>query len=210
MLGCRGRGVEEAPFSAEIDDPLKLSLSLVGADYTVGVTDIESVLTAPSANVLLFSAGRFSLEGTFASLTSSSFWHVQSVEFKLKNNLKTGPEARRLGSDKLVVLPIGMATFELKAKIRFDTTTAYDSMVAATQYAAEFEFLGNTITGSVARQGLKIQFPKVYIADAGFPEIGGPDEVLQSEVTFNVLRDDSSVTGYAVRALLTTTLPSPA
>jgi hypothetical protein len=75
-------------------------------------------------------------------------------------------------------------------------------MIAATEFAAEFEFLGTTVPTSVIRRGLKLQFQKLTIKDAGDPEISGPDESLISTVAFNVLRDESA-TGYAVRALLT-------
>ena len=59
------------------------------------------------------------------------------------------------------------------------------------------------MSGSAIREGLKINFPLVQINDAGDPEIGGPDEILTSEVVFHVLRDDSSATGYAMQAVLT-------
>ena len=96
-----------------------------------------------------------------------------------------------------------MSQFTLNCKIRFDTSTAYDAMMNATQLACELEFQGPTLPSSAIRQGVKFQFPKVYISESGDPEIGGPDEMLSSQVTFHVLRDDSSSTGYAVRALLT-------
>ena len=41
--------------------------------------------------------------------------------------------------------------------------------------------------------------PVIYIADAGDPEVGGPDEILTAEVTTIVMRDVSSATGYAAK-----------
>lgn len=198
--GCR---VNEITFAAELDDALKTTASIVGIDSTVGSTDLESTLTISSADVLSFVNGRLSVETSFSSLTSTSFWHVQSFELKIMNNLKTDNESRRIGSDVLTVLPIGVQTFELKLGIRFDTTTAYDAMLAATKLSGEFEFQGPTLTGSAIKSGIKFQLPEIYVNNAGDPEIGGPDEVLQSEVTFHVLRDDSSASGYALRALVT-------
>ncbi len=75
-------------------------------------------------------------------------------------------------------------------------------MLAATEFAAEVEFQGATLPGSAVRQGIKFQYPKIVVVDSGDPEIGGPDEMLMSDVTFMVLRDDSSVTGFACRALV--------
>jgi hypothetical protein len=69
--------------------------------------------------------------------------------------------------------------------------------------SAEFEFLGATLAGSSVRKGIKFVFPKVYIKDAGDPEIGGPEEILVSEIAFDVLRDASSTGGYAVTAIVT-------
>lgn len=202
----QGGRVNGLALNAELDEPLKVTTSFIFKDSTQLSDDIESAVhTATSWEPLSFVNGRFSVEGTFASLTSTSFWHVQSVSFKLNNNLKSDSSARRIGSDVLAVLPIGVQSYELACQMRFDTTTAYDAMMAATKLAAEFEFLGTTYTSSAVRRGLKLQFQKVYVKDAGDPEIGGPDEVLTANVVFNVLRDESA-TGYAVRALLTSNI----
>lgn len=198
-----GVRVNDLTVRAEIDEPVMMSMNLIGMDSTQNSNDIESVMTATGNPVLSFADARFSLENNFSSLTSSSFWHVQSVEFKISNNLKNGTEARRIGSDILSVLPAGVQTYELTCQMRFNTTTAYDAMVAGTnEYALELAFLGTTLSGSVARRALKFQFQKVMVKDAGDPEISGPDGVLTSQVTFDVLRDESA-TGYAVRAIVT-------
>jgi len=203
-----GMKINELTLTGELEEALKASVSFVGFDSSTTSNDISSALSSSSNLPLSFDSGRFSVETTFAALTSSSFWHVQSVEFGINNSLKADNEARRIGSDILATLPSGIASFSLNVNIRFDTTTAYDAMLAETQLAAEFEFLGDTLTTSTVRAGLKLQFPKVFISEAGDPEIGGPDEVLSSNVVFHVLRDDSSETGYAVRALLTNNIAS--
>lgn len=196
-----GLRVNELSFKAELDDALICTASMIGKDSTTTGTDVESVIAGTSftQNPLSFINGRLSVESALASLTTSSFWHIQSMEFKVKNNLKS---ERRIGTDTVDILPPGMAMFDLQAKVRFDTTTAYDAMKANTQFACEFEFLGSTLTGSAIREGLKIQMPRVFIKDAGEPEISGPDEILTSDVTFSVLRE-LTTTGYAVRALVT-------
>jgi hypothetical protein len=198
-----GVRINELGLSAEIDDALKATASFICKDATQSSNDIETALTISSAQCLSFANGRLSVEGTFASLTSSSYWHIQNFGFKVANNLKNGSEARRIGTDVLDVLPIGKADFELTCTMRFDTVTAYDAMIAGTEFSAQMEFLGNTISGSVAKEGLRLDFPSVYIKEAGDPEIGGPDEVLTSEVVFDVLMDDSSAAGYAVKAVVT-------
>lgn len=200
-----GGRVNSLSMVAELDEPLKVSAAMIFKDSTQMSDDIETLMTATAWEPLSFANGRFSVESSFASLTSSSFWHVQSINFQVNNNLKNDTKARRIGSDVLAVLPVGVQSYELSCQIRFDTTTAYDAMINATKLAAEFEFLGSTYTGSSIRRGLKLQFQKVYVKDAGDPEISGPDDVLMSTVVFNVLRDESA-SGYAVKALLTSNI----
>ena len=198
-----GVRVDDLQFTSELDEPLKASASFVCKDVTTGA-DVESVSAIPTTTALSFVDGRLSAELIFSSLTSSSAWKILSTSFGWGNSLKKESESRNIGSDVLTVLPPGMAQFTLSTKIRFDTTTAYDAMMNATQLSVQLEFLGATLpSGSAIRQGIKFNFPKVYISDAGDPEIGGPNEILTSDVTFVVLRDDSSATGYALQAVMT-------
>lgn len=200
-----GGRINSLSIAGEIDEPVKCTASMIFKDSTQSSNDIESALTTTADECLSFASGRLSVESSLAALTSTSFWHVQSINYTMNNNLKNDTSSRRIGSDTLDVLPIGQLTQELSVSMRFDTTTAYDDMLANTQLAGEFEFLGSTISGSTQPIGLKYRFPKLYIKDAGDPEIGGPDESLVATVTFEIARDDSSGTGYAVQAELTRT-----
>lgn len=204
-----GGRVDSLELTAELDEPLKYTASLAFKDSTQTADDVESLFTATAWEPLSFADGRLSVENSFASLTSSSFWHVQNINFSLANNLKTDAASRRIGSDVPDVIAIGVQNYELSCQIRFDTTTAYDAMIAHSEFAAEFEFQGSTLSGSTGgvRRGLKFQFQKLTVKDAGDPEISGPDETLVSTVTFNVLRDESAA-GYAVRAQLTNDMAS--
>jgi len=192
-------------FSAEIDDALKCTINMIGFNSTNTGTDVESVLSLTStASPLSFVQGRVSSEAVFASLTSSSFWHVQTMEFTLENSLKGDTESRRLGSDVLGVLPSGVATGNLTIGLRFDTTQAFDSMIAHSTLAFEFEFEGSlTMTGSIARPGILFRFPKCKITSAPEPEVSGPDNELTTEISVVILHDDSSNTGNQMEAILT-------
>ena len=198
-----GARVNEFTFTSEIDEALKCSASMIIKNSTKTSNDISAAITGRQTDCLSFVNGRLSIETTFAALTSTSFWHVQSVEFGISNSLKGDTESRRIGSDVLDVLPPGMATINLNFTMRFDTTTAYDAMLAETQLSAQLQFQGNTLTGSVIKEGLLLNFPVIYINEAGDPEIGGPDEVLTAEISCTVLRDVSSAAGYALNAVLT-------
>lgn len=198
-----GVRVNEIGFSAEINDALKCNVGFIGLDSTNAGTDVHTTTMQTATSVLSFIDGRVSVETAFASLTSSSFWHVQSVEFGWSNNLKGDAASGRIGSDILTVLPPGMAQFNLKCKIRFDTLTAHAAMLASTKLSVQLDFQGPTMSSSAIRQKLRFNFPVTYIHNAGEPTIGGPNEVLSSDVDFHVLRQDDTTSGFALQGVLT-------
>ncbi len=198
-----GLRVNEVSFSAEVDDALMCTFGLVGKDVTITSNDISAGYSSTSNEPLSFVNGRVSIgSGLLASITTATVWHVQSFELAINNNLKSDSSSRRIGSDTLDILPLGVAQIDFKVTMRFNTTTAYAAMMAGTEFAAELEFLGSSLTGSALKRMIKFQIPRMTIAEAGDPEISGPDELLTSEVTFNVLKDVSSATGYALRAIV--------
>ena len=195
-----GGRVGELSLSGEVDEALKASASFTFVDSTNTTNNVSANITSTGQTPLSFSLMRLSVEATFASLTASAFWHVQSFEWGINNNLKADSDSRRIGTSILDVLPPGIAQFTFNFSMRFDTLTAYNAMLNETQYSAQLAFQGPTLTGSNLRQQIKIDMPRIFISDAGDPEIGGPDEIIKAEVTALVLRDDTSATGYAVQA----------
>lgn len=196
--GCR---VNEFTLSGEVDEALMANASIIAVDSSTSTNDISAnVISVTGQTPLSFVNMRLSVEGTFASLTSSSFWHVQSFEWGIANQLKSDNDSRRIGTDILDVLPAGVAQFTFNFSMRFDTLTAYNAMLNETQLAAQLVFQGPTLTGSTLRQQITINMPRIYIQDAGDPEVGGPDEILKADISCLVLRDDSSAAGYAVKA----------
>jgi len=199
-----GMRVNEINFSAEIDDPLKLTLAVMGKDVTTTSNDVSAALTTTGFNCLNFSDGIISVVAdSLGAATTTAFFHVQSTEFGIANNLKSDSGSRRIGSETLDVLPPGIANVSFQATLRFDTSTAYDAMLANTTFAARLTFNGPTLGTSIIRESLVVEMPILKIKEAGLPEIGGPDEMLTSTIVFSVLRDDSSVGGFAMRALVT-------
>lgn len=198
-----GVRVNEIGFSAEVNDALKCNVGLIGVDSTCPGTDIHTTTMQTTTALLSFVNGRVSVEGSFASLTSTSFWHVQSANFGWSNNLKSDAASGRIGSELLSVLPVGMANFNLKTKMRFNTTTALDAMKASTKLSMQLDFQGPTMTGSSIRQKVRFNFPVVYVNNAGEPAIGGPNEILTSDVDFSVFRQDNTTSGYALQVIMT-------
>lgn len=197
-FGYSGVRVDEITLTGEIDEALKCSASLVGVDSTTGITDVSAVFPSLTQTPLSFAAMRLSVESTFGSLTAAAFWNVQSFEWGVKNNLKADTDSGRIGSNILDVLPPGIAEFTFNFTMRFDTLTAYNAMLNETQLAAQLSFLGATYTGSKIQREIAIDMPKIYISDAGDPEIGGPDEILKADITCVVLRD-LTASGYAAK-----------
>lgn len=196
-----GVRVNELSLKAELDEALLASASLIACESSVTSNNVSSVMTNTGQSPLNFTGMRFSVESSFASLTSSSYWHVQSIEWKLANNLKADAESRRIGSDTLQVLPPGLALFELSVTMRFDTVTAYNAMLNETELAAQMYFEGNTLSGSSLKQFIRVDMPRVYIKDAGDPEIGGPDEILSAQVSFLVMQQETA-SGYACKMVV--------
>lgn len=197
-----GGRLSELMFTAEIDEALMGNATVMAVDSTSGGTDISAALLSGRFEALSFIGGRVSIEASMGAMTTSSYWHVQSVEFGINNGLKNDESSGRIGSALLDVLPAGIAGFTFNLTMRFDTTTAYDAMKSGNRFSAELEFLGSTIPGSTLRESLKFQMPKVYFNEAPEPEIGGPDETLVSECSLVILRDTDTTTGYAMRAVL--------
>lgn len=195
-----GGRVNEFTLSGEVDEALIANASMIFVDSTNTTNNVSSNITVTGQTPLSFVNMRLSMESTFASLTASAFWHVQSFEFGINNSLKSDSDSRRLGTSILDVLPAGVAQFTFNFSMRFDTLTAYSAMLNESQFAAQLVFQGPTISGSAIRQQIKLNMPKIYINDAGDPEVGGPDEIIKAEVSCLVLRDDSTSTGYAVEA----------
>jgi len=203
-----GVRINEFSIVSEIDEALKMNVGAIVVDSTQTSNDVASVLSTADYQPLSFVNGRISIETSAAAITTTSYWHVQSMELGLANSLKGDAESGRIGSDVLDVLPAGIASFSLNVTMRFNTLTAYNAMINETQLAGAFEFLGDTLTGATTRRGLKFDAPKLYIADGGDPEVSGPDGILTSEVVFHVLRDESSAGGYALKAELTNDVSS--
>lgn len=195
-----GVRVNELTITQEIDDALKMSASFIGVDSSITSNDVESALTTTCAGALSFVNGRLSIEDSLASLTSTSFWHIQNLEISYGNGLKSDNDSRRIGSDILDVLPVGIVPIQLSFDVRFDTTTAYDAMLAGTIFRAEAEWEGSTLTGSAVKESFGLVMPSIHINEASEPEIGGPDEILKTSVVAHVLHDCSSAGGYALRA----------
>lgn len=196
----QGFRIDGFSLKAKLDDSLMADVKMLGSDATVGAADLSASISNSNAQTPLDFVGMsFSVDGSLGSITAASFWHVQSIDFGITNKLKADASSRAIGSDVVEVLSPGLCSQTLKVEMRFDDLTAYNAMLAQTQMAAQLKFLGSTITGSKLQQMIQVDLPKVFIKNAGDPEVGGPDDVLKCSVEFDILRDISTTTGYAMK-----------
>ena len=80
-----GVRINDLTVSGAVDEPLMMAASVIAFDSTQNTNDVQSALTCTANPILSFVNGRLSVEGTFASLTSTSFWHIQSFRKRLGN-----------------------------------------------------------------------------------------------------------------------------
>jgi hypothetical protein len=191
-----GLKVNELKFSCDLKDAVRLNFGMVGMADATGAS-VATNLTYPAQEVLTFVSGRFSIESTTTAFTTTSYWEVSKVDFALSNSLKPD-DGRAIGSMGPVRIPYGEMKISLNAEMKFTTTTAYDAMMAGTELRGQLFFEGSTISGTAVRRSVLFEFGKVQVKEGSVPEIGGPDDLLKSKVSFDVLRNIAA--GYAIKA----------
>lgn len=190
-----GGRINELKISGKVGDPIKATYGFLFKDSTIG-SDISSILSVSTALPFTFVGGSYRYDSTEGSLTSSVAEPIQGFEFTLNNNIADGDDSRELGSELRTVLTPTRREIGLKITQRFDTTTAFNRMVQATQGAVELYFRGQIITTSAALTKyyeMTMRFPKVY-HNVGDPEIGAADEVLKLEIPLDVVVDNPNTT----------------
>lgn len=194
VFNYTGGRVDTMKISANVGEVAKVSFDMIFKDATIGATNIASSLTYSEVLPFTFVNGVFRLGASEAAAdTTTAEEPIQGFELTVKNNLKTDASARKLGSNVLSVLPPTRREVEFKIKQRFDTTTTYDRFINNTAASVELKFTGATITAD-KNYSIEIRLPKVY-ARSGDPTVGGADEILQSEISYDVLMNTATSAG---------------
>jgi hypothetical protein len=192
-----GGRVDEMKISAEIGEPVKVSYSWMFKDATNLSDDISGILSISSVLPFTFVQGKYRYSSTEAlAATTTSEEPIQGFELTLQNNIADGPESRELGTNLQTLLTPVRRNIEMTIKQRFDTTTAYNRMIQATQGSIELFFQGGVITTSSAvskNYEMTIRLPKVYYGAAD-TQLGGADEVLTLEIPIDVVVDTPQTT----------------
>lgn len=192
LLGGR---VNSLKISGEVGSPIQASYEIVFRDSTQLSDDIVAILSISSVNPFTFVQGQFRYSSSeTAAATSGAAEPIQSFELTINNNIVTDEAARSLGTITVDVLPPTRREVEFTVNNRFDTTTTWTRFIQATQGSVELYFQGQGISGSAAPfYDMTIRLPKVYNV-TGDTEIGGADEVLTSEITYDVILDSPGPT----------------
>lgn len=170
-----GMRVNSMKISGEVNQPVKAEMSFVGKDGTTGAFATTTALYSP-AQPFLFQHVYYYVDGSIASLTSTSLEQIISFELTLENNLQSDNDARSLGDVTPTTLPPGRRSVMLAVTQRYDTTTAWDRFRLGTQLAARVKIDTGVTIGAVAGAGtyaITFDLPQVYFNKAQ-PEIGGP------------------------------------
>lgn len=183
-----GGVINSMKISAAINEPVKVSMSFVCQDSSISASD-----TAPAAAISVstilpftFAGSVYRYSGTEGSLTSTLNEPIQSFELEINNNLITDAGARQLGSRILSRRPPSpRRDVNLKVSQRFDTTTAFDRFVQNTAASVALFLTGESISAEYNRE-LNIILPNIRTKNAE-PLVEGPNEVLQSEVEYDII-----------------------
>jgi len=192
-----GGRVNNFRITGAVGEPIRASYDLVFMDSTQLSDDIQAILSISTVLPFTFMQGVYRYSSTEAlAATTTAVEPIQSFDLSVSNNLATGPEARRFGTNTVQVLPATSRRITLSVTQRFDTTTSYNRFIQATQGAIEFFFQGATITASAAlapQYEMVVRLPKVFYNSAD-PMLDTPNDVLQHDFTVDVVNDNPYTT----------------
>lgn len=182
-----------------IGEPVKVTAEFIFKDATLQSDDIGTSLSVSSILPFVYHQGTYQYAATEGSLTTSVAEPIQGFELTINNNIVSDESARQLGSRLPSVLPATQRDVQLTITQRWDTSTNYNRFLDSTEGAVRLDFQGTTITSSsTLPYRWVIDMPKLYM-NTPDPEVGGPGEVLQSEIAFDVVHSDpNTTTGKAI------------
>lgn len=188
-----GGVINNLKISAAVGEPVKMSAEFVFQDSSLSTADtaVTLALSFSSSRPFTYVDGTFRYAATEGSLTSTLNEPIQSFEIEINNNLITDEGARQLGSRLLSRIPPSpRRDVMLKVSQRFDTTTTYDRMVSNTGGSVQLFFSADSISAEYNRE-MTITFPNVRFKNTE-PLVEGANEVLKSDIEFDVLVDSPS------------------
>lgn len=187
-----GGRVDVLTIAGKIGEPVTASYEFLFKDSTQAGSDISSSLNISSVLPFTYVDGTYRYAGTEAALTSTSEEKITSFELSVNNNFIGDDDVRQLGSNVVSTLAPTRRNIDFKITQRFDTTTAWQRFMQATIGAAELRFVGSSITAE-HNYNCVIRLPKLYL-NTPEPEVSGANDILISEISFDVLVDNPNTT----------------
>lgn len=188
-----GGRVNQLKISAAINEVVKASYDFIFKDSTITTSDdLSAGLSISAVLPFTYVDGNFQYSSTEALAdTTTAREPIQAFELTLSNGLISDSAARGLGSSVLQVLPATRRNVEFKITQRFDTSTAYNRFIQATQGAVLLKFRSQSIGSTNQFYEMTISMPKVYV-DSADVEIKDTGSILQAEIPFSVVVDNPS------------------
>lgn len=184
----QGGRINSLKLTGNVGEPVNMEVEFIFKDSTLLSDDIANSITYSTVAPFTFVNGAFRYNSSeTAAATSTSNEPIQSFELTINNNVISDENARSLGTSLVDILPVTRREVEFKVNNRWDTTTTFNRFIQATQGAIELNFAAGSITATDGYRAI-IRMPKVYNV-TGDTEIGGSDEILTSEITFDVIVD---------------------
>ena len=185
--------------TGEVGSPIMMSLEMVFKDATQLSDDISNTLSVSNIAPFVYHQGQYIYAAVQGSLTTTLAEPIQSFELVINNNIVSDEAARQLGSQIPGVLPATQREVNLTITQRWDTTTNYARFMQATEGSVRLQFTGSAVTSSsVLTYQWQIDMPKVLM-NSPDPELGGAGDILQSEISFDVITDNpQTTTGKAI------------
>lgn len=183
-----GGRVNNCTITGNVGEPVKVSYEFMFKDSTQSGSDISGDLSISTVLPFTYVQGTYRYATTEGSITSTATECITGFELSIVNNLKNDATVRCLGSNVPATIPPTRRAVEFKINQRFDTLTAWSRFINNNEGSVELFFEGQSIS---AKQNFtcQIRLPKVYI-NTPDPEVTGPNDILTSEIIFDVLVDN--------------------
>jgi hypothetical protein len=173
FYGCR---VNSWTLKAETGSPVLWTAEIVGKGCSTGATIPAAVFS--DVNPCMFNGVYLCAGTTLGACTTTSQEYVKSLEVSIKNNLVT--DQRVLGDDEVVGLPAGKREITLKVSQIFDTITAYNRYIQATDTAFKIVIDSLVTMGAdLTTYAMDIYLPRCRLSSPFTPAVGDSGPIMQ-------------------------------
>lgn len=168
-----GARVNSLKISGAINEPIKAAVNIVAQNMTTSASSFGSI-SLSSVRPFLFFDGTYTSDGTTTAL-GTTLEDIVSFELTINNNIVSDTNARRIGSRLVRTLPPGQREIMLSIGQRFDTTSAFESYLAASQQSIRLHLDTQLTIGATAGNttySMRFDIRNIYIDEGASPVVG--------------------------------------